>query len=463
MTLVFAGSLSMNQAQAATGDILQDYPNTCGFGIAFDGTTLWCTKTGGIGSNEILKFRASDGFFTGAIITSSSSTVVSLAYDNNSDVLWGNVLGQPTNTLVKIDPSNGDILDTIVTTVPHVVNSWSDGLSYDEVTDTLWMSPEDAGVNRNVYEIDPSNGSILQTLNFPSSEWSGIAATGDSIWMDDKGSTMHQFDMTGVPITTFNKVANSEDLAYDDQTFAPKCAIWAALTMIAYEVPCATEIVCDEYNSVEICKIADIRDDGDNIYRVGEVIEFDFAIVVHTSSTTLIDVEVKDRLGGDLMSFEDSLVSTDSLTCTLGNPINNGGHEKGGKTEKEFLDCTAEPNGELEPNSWEEITFSVKTDVNPGQQKQESKGKTPKNEYTSCGVHEINSGASMQFWWFGQNPETDEPTELKTPSISVDVFDASYPDSDCDKDGIDDPVDLCPFEGLEVTGYVDVNGCPVDP
>ena len=186
-----------------------------------------------------------------------------------------------------------------------------------------------------------------------------------------------------------------------------------------------TEPVCDESDSVEICKSVIITDEsGDDIYTVGEVIEFAFAITVHTSSTTLINVEVKDRLGGDLMSFENSLVSTDSLTCTLGTPDagnNPHGKKKGGATQKEFLDCVAIPDGELEPNSWEEITFTAKTDVNPGQQKQADKGKTPKNEYTSCGVHEINSGASIQFWWFGQNPEVDEPTELKTPAISVDV------------------------------------------
>ena len=184
-----------------------------------------------------------------------------------------------------------------------------------------------------------------------------------------------------------------------------------------------TEPVCDEYNSVEICKSVTITDDGDDIYTVGEVIVFDFAIVVHTSSTTLINVEVKDRLGGDLMSFENSLISTDSLTCTLGTPDagnNPHGNKKGGKTQKEFLDCVA-TDGELASNSWETITFSAKTDVNPGQQKKQDAGKEFKNEYTSCGVHEINSGATIQFWFLGQDPEVDEPTELKTPAISVDV------------------------------------------
>jgi hypothetical protein len=476
MTLVFAGSLSMNQAQAATGDTLADYEGSC-FGIAYGDGHLWCTV--GIGNDEILKFDSSDGTFVGQITTSSGTEVVSLAYDHNSDVLWGNVDGEPTQTFAKIDPSNGDVLDTIVSGIPAVGTGWSDGLSYDEITDTLWVSPEDLGINKNIYEVNPTNGNTIQTMNFPSSAWSGIAVTGDSMWMDDKQTTIHQFDMAGAPITTFNKIGNSEDLAFDDQTFAPNCAIWAATSLIAYEVPCPDiQKVCDEYNSVEICKIADIRDDGDKIYTVGEVIQFDFAIVVHTSSTTLIDVEVKDRLGGDLMSFENSLVSTDSLTCTLGTPNagnNDKGNKKGGITQKEFLDCVATSDGELEPNSWEEINFSAKTDVNPGQQKQEAKGKTPKNEYTSCGVHEINSGASIQFWWLGQDPEVDDPTELKTPSISVDVFDEADGTGNCDGDAFLDKDDAFPFDfdndGVndeddlcwDVPGLPENNGCPLDP
>jgi len=463
MAFTLVGSQTMIPAQAATGDILADHPNDC-WGIAFDGTHLWCTPDddGPVGNDHILAFDSLSGAFNYGIDT-SSLTIVSLAYDNNAGVLWGNVFGEPTQTFVKIDPTNGDILDTIVTTIPFS-SGWSDGLSYDEITDTLWASPEDGGFNNNIYQIDPSNGDILQTLNIPSPSngWSGIAVTGDSIWLDDKQDSIDQFDLAGISTgITFPNAENSEDLAFDNQTFEGKCAVWSAQTLIAYEIPCpSTQKVCDEYEGVTICKTADISDPEDTVHRVGDVIEFDFSIVVTTSSTTLTDVVVKDRLGGDLMSFENSLVSTDSLTCTLGTPLNHGGHEKGGKTNKEFLDCVAIPDGELEPQSIEEINFSAKTDVNPGQQKQAEKGKQPKNEYTSCGLHEANSGATIEFWWFGQDPEVDEPTILKTPPISVEVFDESYPDSDCDMDGIDDPVDACPFDPETVNGFEDEDGCP---
>jgi hypothetical protein len=466
MTLVFAGSLSMNSAEAATGDILANYTGSC-FGIAFNGTHLWCS---GLGDTTLDVIETSTGIVsTDELVINPAVPVVALAYDHNSDVLWGNIASAiPNQNFTKIDPSTGNILANITTTIPPEFG-WSDGLSYDEITDTLWASPEDGGVSNNVYEVDPKNGDVLQTLNFPNPDlgWSGIAVTGDSMWMDNKTNSIDQFNMTGDSTAlTIPRGENSEDLAFDDQTFDGKCAIWAATTLIAYEIPCPTiEKVCDEYNGVEICKTADIKD-NDGFYTVGEIIEFDFAIEVHTNSTTLTNVQVKDRLGGDLMSVDNSLETTDNLTCTLGTPNagnNPNGKKKGGVTEKEFLDCEATPADELPPNSWEEITFTAKTDINPGQQKQQEKGNTPKNEYTSCGVHEINSGATLQFWFFGENPDVDEPTELKTPAISVDVFDESYPESDCDEDGVDDPVDLCPFEGIEILGAVDLDGCPVEP
>jgi hypothetical protein len=179
--------------------------------------------------------------------------------------------------------------------------------------------------------------------------------------------------------------------------------------------------VCEESNSVQICKSVFITDENGGEYEVGDVLEFAFAIEIHTSSTTLINPVVKDRLGGDLMSEDGSLVSPSSLECTLGTPdagSNPHGKKKGGATEKEFLDCEGL---EIPPESWETILFDAKTDINPGQQNQQDKGKEPKNEFTSCGEHEINSGASLKFWFFDQNPETDEPIELKTPAISVDI------------------------------------------
>ena len=57
MTLIFTVSQTMTPAEAATGDTLQDHPGAC-FGIAFDGTTLWCS---GLGTTTITTIDATTG------------------------------------------------------------------------------------------------------------------------------------------------------------------------------------------------------------------------------------------------------------------------------------------------------------------------------------------------------------------------------------------------------------------
>ena len=111
----------------------------------------------------------------------------------------------------------------------------------------------------------------------------------------------------------------------------------------------------------------------------------------------------------------------------------------------------------LGPVSVSSITFTAQTDVNPGQQKHKDKQKPFKNEYTSCGVHEVNSGATIQYWFLGQDTTSVEPTILKTPAITVDVFEKNYPDGNCDGDLISDGLDECPFVYGE-----EPNGCPLE-
>ena len=83
-------------------------------------------------------------------------------------------------------------------------------------------------------------------------------------------------------------------------------------------------------------------------------------------------------------------------------------------------------------------------------------------EYTSCGVHEPNSGATVVY--FLDAGLTDGPHELSTAAFTVDVFQSeNLNESDCDGDGVFDDVDLCPFEGLEVSGTIDSDGCPIFP
>lgn len=201
----------------------------------------------------------------------------------------------------------------------------------------------------------------------------------------------------------------------------------------------------------EICKVATIVEEEteDGIIVVGEDIIWNFQIfAVNTSSETWVDVKIKDRFGGDLavgdspvteFLTKDTQVDTMSLTnldCEL---------TQKGKTQKEFLDCIVDssetedqidPEGDLffAPGETASVSVLAETDFNHGQGKKDPTGK---REYTSCGVHEINSGATLS-----GVTEFGESVSVSTSSITVGVFDLADLSGDCDEDGFTDGEEL---------------------
>ena len=216
---------------------------------------------------------------------------------------------------------------------------------------------------------------------------------------------------------------------------------FSASPQIAYsDHPELTPITATSPNG-EIEKTVSIEEEThDGVITVGELIEYHIVIDVNNNDDdgqTWFDVIVKDRLGGDLGT--DGSTVTENLDCTLGTPDTGGnnGKKKGGKTQKEFLDCTVTGNGNLGIDEQASVSFSAHTDVNPGQQKQ--KKNPPKNEYTSCGAHDVNSGATVTYTIDGT------VVSASTGSVTVDVFELADLTGDCDQDGIPDIDDAEPF------------------
>jgi len=220
--------------------------------------------------------------------------------------------------------------------------------------------------------------------------------------------------------------------------------------------------VCD--GSEQICKLVVIEGTGDGVIEVNEHITYKITITIdNTSGNTWFGVTLKDRFAGDLAVGDvgetlnpisantqpDVIDFADNLDCFTDVSLTQKG-----KTKKEFLDCPVSGDGNLSNGESASVGVTAETDYNPGQGK-----KTPgKRSYTSCGVHTINSGASIEF-------TLDDGTivELQTPPVSVDVFELGFPDGDCDGDGVIDGDDECPFRGTEETGFVDEDGCPFTP
>ncbi|MBI3443772.1 hypothetical protein HY008_03800 [Candidatus Woesebacteria bacterium] len=139
---------------AATGDSLGTIdplgPGKCdaGIGVAFDGTTIWYTCAGES------KIRKTDlaGTDLGFIDTAEGLTPVSvdaIAWDSDLGVLWGGELvdtggaaGNDTCRIYTIDPVTGAATTKFDRTDTGCTFSFFDGLTVDNVSDTLYYSPD---------------------------------------------------------------------------------------------------------------------------------------------------------------------------------------------------------------------------------------------------------------------------------------------------------------------------------
>ena len=129
---------------------------------------------------------------------------------------------------------------------------------------------------------------------------------------------------------------------------------------------------------------------------------------------TMEDVFISDRLAGDL-----ELHDGNSLTATTANtdpedidPIfmSHGDWTiwTQGNSKKVFIEWDV---GDLEPGQTAHLIFLVSTDINPGTGSDKKGGK---QEYTSAGWHELNSGATLKFY-----DEDGDQLSAYTDSIEV--------------------------------------------
>jgi hypothetical protein len=114
-------------------------------------------------------------------------------------------------------------------------------------------------------------------------------------------------------------------------------------------------------------------ENGDGLIEVGELVGFLMVIQVHNSSgDNWTNVRVKDRFGAELdVTSANPSQGTATLTTK-------------GKSEKEFLEWDV---GDLAPGDTANLVIMVNTDLNPAGHQ----------EYTSTGIHCVNSGATLKY------------------------------------------------------------------
>ena len=126
--------------------------------------------------------------------------------------------------------------------------------------------------------------------------------------------------------------------------------------------------------------------------------DVNFPMVIEISNPydwDMAEVVIKDNFGGDLelLYVNDEEVTVEGKKGTQDILVDSGPVYllTTGKTEKVHMTWGI---GELESGNYTRLFLDLSTDLNPGQK---DKGPDGKNEYTSSGEHELNSGVTIKF------------------------------------------------------------------
>jgi hypothetical protein len=259
--LALVVSFGSQAAFASTGDVLASFvPGGVtgnGRGIAFDGTNLYYTL---VADPHIYKVSTTGTPLGSITVARDAAKGGPLSWDGSA--LWTADYSN-THTLLRVNASTGAIISSCDFVAANPGNpavnpatgigNFPDGL--DWTGSTNWMSGEGAGIPGNwVAELDTSCH-IIRSFTAPSTAIDGTSGVafvpdpfnGDRLWHPHPLSeSIVQTNTTGVLAgSTFTTAPREEeDLAFDQVTFAPKCAVWADEAtfggnhLTAYQVPC---------------------------------------------------------------------------------------------------------------------------------------------------------------------------------------------------------------------------------
>jgi streptogramin lyase len=137
-------------------------------GLAFDGTYLWQADAYGGG---IYQLDPTDCSIVHTI-PSPGNSPSDLAWDGQN--LW--VLSYPEQKMFKLDPTDGSIVD-IFYAPSEIGQAQLAGLTYDGRF--LWLSTS----NYDLLKIDPSTGQVISSLLTTISRPDGLAWDGSYLWV----------------------------------------------------------------------------------------------------------------------------------------------------------------------------------------------------------------------------------------------------------------------------------------
>jgi hypothetical protein len=165
-----------------------------------------------------------------------------LSWDSKRQLLWGGRY-DGSGAIDQVDPTSGVASPQFTYAFPvgdSCYNSppgFTDGLGFDRVSDTLWLSDDNA---RHVFHVTLA-GATLSSFTVPDGKCNtGIAVTGHFLWLArQSGPDTPPFDVVRVAesnptvvIASFAFVstvgfAGPEGIAVDRKSFVPNCTLWS--------------------------------------------------------------------------------------------------------------------------------------------------------------------------------------------------------------------------------------------
>ena len=258
-------SMGIQSVSAATGDVLADFPAAPttgnGRGMAVNDNTgnVYYTI---VGDSNIYEMTAAGGVVGTISVPGGDPRVASagpLTYDGNN--LW-TVDYSGALIMYQVNPVTGATVSQCDIAAVNPGHASLTDLTFPDRLDwtgnQLILSGEislaQPGGTTSIVRMNP-DCTITSFFSSPApdndGQWSGVAATGTTLWhADPLIPQMEQTTLGGI-VTGVNFPNNGlgagdghEDMEYDPKNFAPLCAVWAneatfaVNTLRAYEIPC---------------------------------------------------------------------------------------------------------------------------------------------------------------------------------------------------------------------------------
>lgn len=208
--VVLLSLLTPGSTYAAIGDVVSSFtaPADNPVGLTWADGYLWLIDHGHDEPAKLLKLNPTDGSHL-LTLTLPITHVMGLTWNGSS--FWA--VSRHDSVIYEINPSDGSIVSSFHSPNPYEVETGCEGLAWDGTY--LWYADSDLDT---IFQLDPLDGSILKSFATPASGAQGLAWNGACLWhFDDSTNLIYKLDSSdGSVLVSFDAPDYGEgDLAWD--------------------------------------------------------------------------------------------------------------------------------------------------------------------------------------------------------------------------------------------------------